>query len=622
LVQAGPGTGKTEIVARRLNHLLQSQRLRPGEILILCFSRSAVKALNQRVANLKAVDNECIEDLRYLSIRTFDSWTFRMLRFLGATPNDLLKKSYEDNIRQLTKKLSEHTIDELVSSGANNLQNFKHIIIDEYQDLTGVRAKLVQVLLSKIVSPGSRRKCGFTVLGDPCQAIYGWMANGDNRQNMSSQELIQWLQEFFKESLSVQTLNINHRSTSEICNLVDQASKIIRDCQQNNLSPKKKLIELIGHRAECEDSEDVVRDIQNYNDNEGVLAVLCRNNSQIISLQNELKSKLNREEFKIVNVTSGNAPRNIPSWVASMLYMYKTETLSKNTFMKIVNQVAASNGRWAKDPESAWKILLRFCRQNDDDIYINMENLRDKVNWPDSLPDDEGESQSGVIITTIHQSKGLEFDRVKFLIGDNGRENVDVHEEGRVIFVAISRARKEISLLELPSSDYFCKRDFGGERQRWHAFRKYNYNYLEIGQECDLNHEGIIDSFIQGGIDKVTKTQQFLIENETTIKGSDVILAKTPMNEENNKFVYNIILKNSSQQIILGQTSQTLTKDILSLMKSKCHLPKQIKGLRIRSVTSIARNSLYSANIPAPWCESKIWLGVDVHGIGIFKLEG
>jgi DNA helicase II / ATP-dependent DNA helicase PcrA len=49
LVEAGPGTGKTEVVARRLAWLLGAGNLRPGDILVLSFSRSAVKALVARI---------------------------------------------------------------------------------------------------------------------------------------------------------------------------------------------------------------------------------------------------------------------------------------------------------------------------------------------------------------------------------------------------------------------------------------------------------------------------------------------------------------------------------------------------------------------------------------------
>ena len=72
LVVAGPGTGKTQVAAMRLVHLLRSG-LQPAQILVLSFSRSAVATLTRRIASLRLADDGIVEDLRHLAIRTFDS---------------------------------------------------------------------------------------------------------------------------------------------------------------------------------------------------------------------------------------------------------------------------------------------------------------------------------------------------------------------------------------------------------------------------------------------------------------------------------------------------------------------------------------------------------------------
>ena len=82
LVEAGPGTGKTEIAALRLADLLRSG-LSAGQILVLSFSRSAVRTLTRRLSRITGTDESVLEELRHVSIRTFDSWAFRMLRLLG-----------------------------------------------------------------------------------------------------------------------------------------------------------------------------------------------------------------------------------------------------------------------------------------------------------------------------------------------------------------------------------------------------------------------------------------------------------------------------------------------------------------------------------------------------------
>lgn len=52
VVVAGPGTGKTEFLVRRVAHLVQSDQARRDEIVVLCFSRRAAGSLRTRVDEL------------------------------------------------------------------------------------------------------------------------------------------------------------------------------------------------------------------------------------------------------------------------------------------------------------------------------------------------------------------------------------------------------------------------------------------------------------------------------------------------------------------------------------------------------------------------------------------
>jgi DNA helicase-2/ATP-dependent DNA helicase PcrA len=52
LVIAGPGTGKTQLLATRIGHILKTTDAGPENILCLTFSESAVKAMKQRLADL------------------------------------------------------------------------------------------------------------------------------------------------------------------------------------------------------------------------------------------------------------------------------------------------------------------------------------------------------------------------------------------------------------------------------------------------------------------------------------------------------------------------------------------------------------------------------------------
>ena len=84
------------------------------------------------------------------------------------------------------------------------LADYEHIIVDEVQDLVGSRAELVLAMLK-----GLPDTCGFTILGDSCQALYDYMAEG-NPAIMSSE---QFYQDIFKSfpSANYYALTENHR---------------------------------------------------------------------------------------------------------------------------------------------------------------------------------------------------------------------------------------------------------------------------------------------------------------------------------------------------------------------------------------------------------------------------
>lgn len=46
---AGPGTGKTLVVARRILFLIQNEGVSPDDILVLTFTRAAAKELRHRI---------------------------------------------------------------------------------------------------------------------------------------------------------------------------------------------------------------------------------------------------------------------------------------------------------------------------------------------------------------------------------------------------------------------------------------------------------------------------------------------------------------------------------------------------------------------------------------------
>ena len=76
LVDAGPGTGKTATVIRRLEFVLEEQEAAPDRVLVLTFSNEAVQELYQRIEARFGV-----ESAGRMTISTFHGFGMEMLRW-------------------------------------------------------------------------------------------------------------------------------------------------------------------------------------------------------------------------------------------------------------------------------------------------------------------------------------------------------------------------------------------------------------------------------------------------------------------------------------------------------------------------------------------------------------
>src|SRR5690606_39051355 len=140
LVLAPPGTGKTHIVVARLEYLINEELLEPYELAVLCFSRATVSEIIQRVSGY--IKNAKIhDDIRFVAVRTFDSFATRMLISIQPDDIDLSGKSYDERIELAVNALRTRKGNDLLQ-----IINYRHLIIDEIQDLVGIRAELVKEL--------------------------------------------------------------------------------------------------------------------------------------------------------------------------------------------------------------------------------------------------------------------------------------------------------------------------------------------------------------------------------------------------------------------------------------------------------------------------------------------
>ena len=212
LVEAGPGTGKTFGLIRRVQRILHPEGLGvPGKaVLVVAFNRAIAKQLRQEVGNLlkqsphdgepiiRTIHALCLEvmgsDLRILLPHEGEAMLYDVL---CANPKLRAKYGKQSKANQAfdnhVAKLEEHMqlwqavqkwlirhnaqlIGELPHLLLNKLKGgdfadktYQHVIVDEFQDLTPGERKLFLKLKSK--------EGQFVALGDPRQSIYAFLGN-------------------------------------------------------------------------------------------------------------------------------------------------------------------------------------------------------------------------------------------------------------------------------------------------------------------------------------------------------------------------------------------------------------------------------------------------------------
>ena len=175
LVLAGPGSGKTKVVAHRCAFLLKIARIRPDRILVVCFNRGAMHELRERIRSLVG------DTARRVAVHTYHSLalalTERSMAVRSAAAGEA-EVDFDGVIDEANRRLRGD--DEIVGVEAEELRDrllagFEYVLVDEYQDIDERQYELVAHVARRPGQNGDERATILAV-GDDDQTIYEWRA--------------------------------------------------------------------------------------------------------------------------------------------------------------------------------------------------------------------------------------------------------------------------------------------------------------------------------------------------------------------------------------------------------------------------------------------------------------
>jgi superfamily I DNA/RNA helicase len=452
LVNAGPGSGKTHVLIMRCAQLINRLGLQPHEILVLAFNRAVVYEIKERIAKLftKLGYGSYVKNLH---VFTFHAFAFKHMKPETSVIGD--SDSLEKVLHDFSLKLqTDEGFSREVASG------YKAILVDEFQDMN---EDFYKVLLALQKASGA----GMMVIGDDDQDLLLWKRllwkekYGDTR--LHAFEYFRDLETHLKPQ-SV-PLVVNFRSGTEIVARSQRmASKLINKFYRRlkndiQLSAFNDDPGLVGH---IRSGEQMFRMVIDAARQEKSVAVLCRSNSQVFHVYDELQrggmgnciTIQGDEGLKLARL------RDISEWLdLCRKYLDEEEDPLLNSeildeWLNRYDALGLPGGGDVQAVECLWNFTQAEHRKARLSHHIDFVEDLDTADYT-RISGKLGARGPSVTISTIHKVKGLEFDIVfimessaPFPLNNKGFcHDLLTHfsaEEARLYYVAFTRARQKI----------------------------------------------------------------------------------------------------------------------------------------------------------------------------------
>lgn len=572
MVLAGPGSGKTLVITKRIQYLIGHYHIPPQKILVVTFTRAAAVEMKERFWRLAGetlpvsfgtfhsvfftilkhayhyrADNILPETKKYDFLREIlydrhfeveDEGDFlrSLIGEISLVKGQMLELSYyhsaccgDEVFREIyecyEEKLHQNRwidFDDILVYTYELLkerediraawhQKFAYILIDEFQDINRIQYEIVKMLAGDTQN--------LFVVGDDDQSIY--------RFRGAKPEIMLGFSKDFPKAEQV-ILNTNYRSGEPI---VETAERIISgnqkrfEKQMRSQKGKYGSVEIKRFETQREENRYIVHVIREEMEKKtdlSQIAILCRTNQGPRQLVGALMA------YNIPFYMQDVVPNLFEHWIARNMIDYMKLALGdrrRSTFLRVMNRPKRYIGtEYLTQPEVSFEDLLekvkdkpwlyeyvenmkedlrilksmtpmmaiiyirktvgynaylseyaRFRRIREEEFTQVLEEVQESARgfdtyeeWFDYIRDytqelkqqskKNREEKNGIVISTMHGAKGLEFDRV--FLPDVNEEVIphkksikeeDIEEERRLFYVAATRAKKYLHIFSTKS---------------------------------------------------------------------------------------------------------------------------------------------------------------------------
>jgi hypothetical protein len=519
------------------------------------------------------------DDAAEVVISTIDSRAWAL--HSGTSDNARLTGDYEDTIRAALQRCDPG------GDIAEALTQLEHVIVDEAQDIVGVRADLVRRIIELLP-----KDCGVTVFCDEAQAIYGFSddSDGDGIEELPSSNFVEDLREASGSSFDSMSLTFVHRTDSP------DLLKLFTAVRRKVLDGKVKPTGLQGN---------ILQDIRSLA-GEFVKgsAPLTREDMELFRRRGET---LEYAQFLDVpyRLRLSGFPPSLPSWIGTCLHDWTERTIANDDFTQLWESRISSieeNVDYLACTD-AWKRLMKLAGRGPTSVEMTALRrvLSRPVPPPEMLEPDYG--LDGPIIGTIHASKGREGAHVILHVTDSDasigqNSNVlDEAEEARVLFVGSTRAKRKLELALEPQKFH---RSVNG--RSWRGIRGAGV-MIEVGKAEDIDTLSLVSKSSQPR-SACRGVQNLLIERASQLWRGD-------LKREGEDLDYRYRLRSDERPIAL--LNKRFNEELWKAWKANgLYMPtpgklNHVNVLGSRTIV-LPNDAPNLSNIHEPWATSGIFL--------------
>ncbi len=421
IVLAGPGAGKTQVVSCMIEHLVEEEDVDTvNGLLVISFSNAAVNAADAR---LRA------RGLPPVMLQTIDSLVGELLRDLDEGEYGHL--GFDERIARACRLLKKESW--------GRLEAVEHLVVDEVQDVVGVRADFLQVLLDALED-----EAGFSLLGDPAQGIFDFQirpARGAEPISITtSQELLDRVEA--SPGVEVKHLTGQYRAASRDARKIPSSRPRLLSGDYNDVEDLFADLTIAGSVT------DVAAHLSR---SQGTAAFLTQTNGQAMLVARALG-----EAGYSVEMRRNAQQKVLDRWLADLLGDHATSGITRAELNAVV-----ARRRPDLDPKDLWRGLRALTGGAGNEVSIPRVAQRLRGKRP-LLPVFTDRPRARFVVSTVHRAKGLEYDDV--VLVDMGAkpwdlEDTDPVADARAKFVAMTRARRLTLRADGPSGRFLCRID-------------------------------------------------------------------------------------------------------------------------------------------------------------------